>query len=1267
MLRLKTAPRVLPQRQKDFALRIIARHTGPAQQLSDDAALIYLLPAQMQQQNLEELFSCLELLARLMNQPAPAPVSLLSNLFCQVRCLFSIQTGLTSRQYHALIERCDHLLSQWRTPGQADAARRMLMMVWELKHQARASIFYRTAPELRRPFRTAGGTHMALQSMNGRLAGVLSRWPDIMKQEHAGFFHMLFDNTYRLQRLNRLRDFWRARLSLLNQQEAGMLAARLPRDILSGHAASATSDVSRERLIHWAARAGEGELRRLDQWVAFQARRAETVLQRGQTAQSGTSATWMLRADELLMNWEKEGKLSAEEASELRQQISQILRTEGKRLRLLKQVAEFAYGAAPRTGDADALGKQADARLEPMERIPALEVTLLRLEAAGALSDGGTEILRRELRELLAEERMRAGLSAKLLALERGGNLSVDENSALRGQIEQAVRAREIRGQLLEKLAALTKGEPLLEGIAAGLNRRLEALRESDERAAIWEEALVQLETTGVVPAKILESLHSQIQELSQKEHAQSGAMTQLAQLERAGRVSPREISALQLQIERILWTGEQHGRLIERLTDLTDNRLSLLEKAEAAAPKGRGDAVQRLDRGTHSLTEMVARPETLGGLPANEQEELHREIRELFQTGNTELDLLDRLADLEKTGSLSQREAEALWEQVELLRQVQQDRGQLEIWLARMEASDQLLPEEASRFREELLQPRITGEGLIHIEARLTEMSEAGSLPDEAAEAIRRLIEQVFQAEQAVFQHPENEREGVRTVQMFADRFFALPEDQRRKWMDAALEHRNFAFDFLDYEVERALKRDGPQTIRTLSDLLSEQEPMLSSWLELTAADNSERLDAFARQQAAAWEETFEKWSRSPKLRAWQTRVLPEADGSALGRPGQPEYVELRWRVFRKLLEQGVREDGGWTESDTLLHWIQQGLVLDGIRENTTAETVHALFQQQHRFHRGTILAALQKMFSAATPSPDQLWEWIHQADATLLNHVSSYLIDQAERGEEEHTPEELHLAERLEQILYTAPQTDRVNAHQQWQSEQIRSQLEAILTDAGRIPKPLTQLFMARQDGGIWTRFAEYLHQSGHLSPAKTGHLLAAFPTLSGELRLIHGAIRPDAALNERIQELPERTVFEIRNSLRLVLLEGLPNHASRLGRELADEVHHSLDGGFAPQDTETVLASGSPPVRPSVQMEFSRVSTVQHEEAFHQQQEQLVQFRQQMSLYERQLSAIREQQEKLLGEVLRKADQAAMEQRFYDRIDEDIRLAARRHGFT
>ena len=197
----------------------------------------------------------------------------------------------------------------------------------------------------------------------------------------------------------------------------------------------------------------------------------------------------------------------------------------------------------------------------------------------------------------------------------------------------------------------------------------------------------------------------------------------------------------------------------------------------------------------------------------------------------------------------------------------------------------------------------------------------------------------------------------------------------------------------------------------------------MLAGWLELAAGGNPEMLDTFARQQAAAWEETFEKWSRSPQLRAWQTQVLPGADSSTLDQPGQPAYIELRQQIFHKLLEQTVQEDGSWTEPDTLVHWIQQGLVLDGIHENTTAETVHALFQQQYRFHRNTILTALQKMFSVQTPPLDQLREWIHQADATRLNHISAYLIAQAERTEEKHTPEELRLAERLEQILRLHP----------------------------------------------------------------------------------------------------------------------------------------------------------------------------------------------------------------------------------------------------
>lgn len=97
------------------------------------------------------------------------------------------------------------------------------------------------------------------------------------------------------------------------------------------------------------------------------------------------------------------------------------------------------------------------------------------------------------------------------------------------------------------------------------------------------------------------------------------------------------------------------------------------------------------------------------------------------------------------------------------------------------------------------------------------------------------------------------------------------------------------------------------------------------------------------------------------------------------------------------------------------------------------------------------------------------------------------------------------------------------------------------------------------------------------------------------------------------------------------------------------------------------EIVLTAGGSPAGEGFSFQYSRGSGGNSsQESVRRQEEEFAKLHQQLTTYEQQLDVIRRQQAKLAEEVLFKADQALMEQRFYRHIEEDIRLAAKRHGF-
>ena len=133
-------------------------------------------------------------------------------------------------------------------------------------------------------------------------------------------------------------------------------------------------------------------------------------------------------------------------------------------------------------------------------------------------------------------------------------------------------------------------------------------------------------------------------------------------------------------------------------------------------------------------------------------------------------------------------------------------------------------------------------------------------------------------------------------------------------------------------------------------------------------------------------------------------------------------------------------------------------------------------------------------------------------------------------------------------------------------------------------------------------------------------------------------------------------------VRRNVRTVSPDQMQRRFHLAGYQQTNETYFIDNEGM-----QIVLTSGKPSGMSDSSFQYNYPNhAAPSEETTRQQEERLSKFQQQLFAYEQQMENLQKEQSKLAKEALRKADQVLMEQRFYNRIEEDIRLAAKRHGF-
>lgn len=1248
MLKLKTPRRPLLPQGGRFARQIMEKHAQQTQPFSADSVLTYLLPAQLPREDSEDLFACLEMLARLLCQPGQVSAFSISNIFHQVRCQFAVHTIWNAGAYGALSQAFDRLQETWRTPEQALAAGRVLTEVQELRSGRPTD----AQPEKPRSAVIWPDHRMAMQSLNTQLYLLLRRCPPAVRQEQETFFQMLTENAYRLHQLERVRTFWRKGLSALGPEGAQVFWEQLSREPFFHDDPEPAEETVQDRLIRWLSRAGEQDLHRLYLWVTEQKKRAEKAQRQVEKADMSPFGMGAY-----LEELERSGSLPPRTAEALRRDLGQTLRAEEACAQLWETLTQLEIGQVLMPETVEGLQTELQQILQLEGGRVRLWETLRQWETEGTLSAETAETLRHELRRIEKSVEAHGSFSKLLSQLETEHTLSSETADSLRRELQRMEESTEAHRTIRETLSQLERERTLSSERAESLRRELRRMEESAEaRRTLWE-TLSRLERDHTLSSERVETLRRGFRQTDEASKAYQNLFETLTRLKMERTLSVTDIHTFRERLDTLREAGRIELRLLRLATGLP-------EDWETAQPG------QELRENLQLVRQPQTQSEPDGSDPA---EGLAATVREFLWTGaagtrrafGLVLQLRDQLAALEAADTLSAGAVEKLERQLRSLVRVQQLRSSLRVELIRLPDNEGLTEPVRTALILQASQPQLGGGDLPELDLQLAQLEKAGALPADAAAEIRSRAEQVHQAEQAVRAfRPEGSSDWKQILHTFAERYAAQPEQVRQAWLERALAQDTFAADFLGDLAADALGRNGAQTL-ALAERLREPEPMIARWLELVARGEPSGMQAFFENQEAEWKQVFLRWSQMPELRAWQEQALPLVEAGVWEQPDQSTMDTLCRQVFRTLLERDVQ--AGWTDTRTLVHWLEQGLVLEGIRTNTVADTFRTLVRQQHRLGHETILPVLRAIYGSAPASKTELRAWLRQADAPLLHSISAYLVSQAEEAGSGSTPGEIRLAEELEQILYTAPQTTSLEEHQLWQSRQLQDRLDRFLERTDHVPGALIQLMTAGQEQSVRGPFQTYLSQTDHWEPAQVGHLLSAFPELSGQLGLAPGVLRPEPDTGRPeppVLQLPPSAAWELYQTLQLARPGGMP----------APSVPEEPDGVGQPTwegpGWEPVLAAGGPSGLPPLQappMEYRYAESARPAESASGQEERLAKFQQQMTLYEQQLRSVQQAQEKLLGEVLRKADRARMEQSVYDRIDEEIRLAARRYGFS
>ncbi|WP_283124036.1 hypothetical protein [Angelakisella massiliensis] len=406
---------------------------------------------------------------------------------------------------------------------------------------------------------------------------------------------------------------------------------------------------------------------------------------------------------------------------------------------------------------------------------------------------------------------------------------------------------------------------------------------------------------------------------------------------------------------------------------------------------------------------------------------------------------------------------------------------------------------------RQQTLEEFFQTADLTQLDIVLEDLSRQGAVSQKELETLRTQIQQLTQTQQRVDGLERDSRELWERVQkLFATEFFTQSSTVKEQWLSSSLQENSFAVDFLAYAASQYLRQPEQQAPLELARHLQQSSPRVAQWLFAWAAQDPASLQSFSRGQSDEWNRTFLRWSRSPILRQWQQQHLPEISSQAWSDEETADFSHLRQAIWKSLVEHDF-QDAQWDTWDQIADWTEQGLVLAAAKEDHPWESFRTLVWQQRHLQRETILPALRS-FSFPHPwSEAQMEQWLHQADGALLQTVSAYLISQVQERGERCTPGELKLAESLERILCTAPDSPTMSQHQAWQSGQISAQLQEFLRQPDNGLASLLRPFLPEKKAGALNYFAGYVEQLSPQDLPRMTELLQAAPYLPGQEQLL------------------------------------------------------------------------------------------------------------------------------------------------------------------
>ena len=352
---------------------------------------------------------------------------------------------------------------------------------------------------------------------------------------------------------------------------------------------------------------------------------------------------------------------------------------------------------------------------------------------------------------------------------------------------------------------------------------------------------------------------------------------------------------------------------------------------------------------------------------------------------------------------------------------------------------------------------------------------------------------------------------------------------------------------------------------------------------------------------------------------------------------------LEQEWRHIRRTLPL-QEQVSAWERSTTLEHLHKE------MAEIQQQETYQRILTHVRR----RVEEEQKTLFSSPLTEDKNLFTLVGQYVQTHPNTVLPQLEQQWRRRQAEILmPETISALERsviLEHLQKSGESPSQQEIPQNRPTQAAFPLLQRLLREQDQEVRQQMLFFSSSQSG---KENAVLLHRAFLPGAGETATGMPAFWNASSSML----PLPPGRAGEGFISAAPV-----VRRNVRTVSPDQMQLRFHLAGYQQTSETYFIDNEGM-----QIVLTSGKPSGMSDSSFQYNYSNhAAPSEETTRQQEERLSKFQQQLFAYEQQMENLQKEQSKLAKEALRKADQVLMEQRFYNRIEEDIRLAAKRHGF-